>query len=1277
MAELYLNYDCDVHSTNLFQELVTRLCNQAAPQGFRAVTAEEQQRPTSKALPVEEGPWSSVERSIMFVPKPVSGHNLLAFEGLLAVLENYLRPGTAEDIEDSMSTDLLMKKKRKTRLETAARIFNTSPSDMVAALQQLGVFPSRQVDAHAVANFLRSAPGLEMTAVGEYLAKGTPFNSAVRTAFVDTFAFEGQSLTQALREYLNSFKLPGESQLIERLMESFSQCYFTKQEIHDPEAEVTLPPTKTPRTSEEIEAAIPLYTVRRIPPLRGAVEEAPVLFYSSDCVFVLAYSIIMLQTDLHNAQVLNKMTQEEFVKRLAGINEERDIASWYLDDIYHAILAKPIKLAGQSIQTSEIDPEDSWELVMKKRNQNPTEYFVNPSGYDHVALTRDMVTIMTQDGHILQALTQTLLSCTDLDQCRRVLKGFEILGEVAGSTKLVGVFNETVLTLTGFVNPWFSARSLLALPVLAKLVKAHVPLMRTQGWTSVVRVLLLLNAYNLLPRSFRDLDDFQEKEGRRASLNPPNTKPSMFMRSRDDRNKGAFRWLVQGLFSKDESDEEENGEDIEDALLLSLKSDAPNRVVVLQGWGANEKRSSYSDFKHALKNWKHHCKLFEKDIMDLIRLQALPQAIFKPAADLLRPAAMDEEDFPLNPEVLKALDHPAVALQEYWSSSFDIDAEITFILRHVTGSSTMSLGLSLLSYVAAPAPMKVHQQLDRSLRQPPAWDFAPLISVRPKDVSAYRASVDSLIALEYLVSLLCHQYLVPNSSPMTSDNLPPLALWRLTLFQIESLLRTYLPGGSKLETDTVPGVEETFRQAYKATTGVDAEQLPESLLSVLPEVVRLEKLDGRALIFVERLLVASLKLVYRCADADVPAYMSSSLVALLCNVVYIHPALIVLNRERLVSAVTSICSDVSSAFHKLTFADGRSTMRAPADVIQGLLLRCAPLELPTFRLSQQAMFSLPNHGHGSVSARLLITQTEQFTLSVEHSLKLANSIDWASPGAARLLQAAISTVTAHLIGGLDDASAELAVLVVHSLQALSALAALTTSLPDPGCERMICLSVVAVAVAASRLSSEAYQHRAVSAVTACATHLISKASDLGDDIHLRSAILRTALLPALLNEAVSPLSEAFASEASLVWNGDAPPLERAWMAGDVSESIFLLLSQQSPLDSVRQRASIASVTFRMALCILDSCTKLLLSGEDQESWEPCIMSTLDCLVLVVDALVELIKDERVPGEVRGRMFYHSAHGGFLGVSEESPAGVFNVTVSLRLRRRTAWRALLF
>ncbi|KAH0482268.1 MAG: uncharacterized protein KVP18_004557 [Porospora cf. gigantea A] len=535
----------------------------------------------------------------------------------------------------------------------------------------------------------------------------------------------------------------------------------------------------------------------------------------------------------------------------------------------------------------------------------------------------------------------------------------------------------------------------------------------------------------------------------------------------------------------------------------------------------------------------------------------------------------------------------------------------------------MSLGLSLLSYVAAPAPMKVHQQLDRSLRQPPAWDFAPLISVRPKDVSAYRASVDSLIALEYLVSLLCHQYLVPNSSPMTSDNLPPLALWRLTLFQIESLLRTYLPGGSKLETDTVPGVEETFRQAYKATTGVDAEQLPESLLSVLPEVVRLEKLDGRALIFVERLLVASLKLVYRCADADVPAYMSSSLVALLCNVVYIHPALIVLNRERLVSAVTSICSDVSSAFHKLTFADGRSTMRAPADVIQGLLLRCAPLELPTFRLSQQAMFSLPNHGHGS---------TEQFTLSVEHSLKLANSIDWASPGAARLLQAAISTVTAHLIGGLDDASAELAVLVVHSLQALSALAALTTSLPDPGCERMICLSVVAVAVAASRLSSEAYQHRAVSAVTACATHLISKASDLGDDIHLRSAILRTALLPALLNEAVSPLSEAFASEASLVWNGDAPPLERAWMAGDVSESIFLLLSQQSPLDSVRQRASIASVTFRMALCILDSCTKLLLSGEDQESWEPCIMSTLDCLVLVVDALVELIKDERVPGE---------------------------------------------
>lgn len=276
MAELYLNYDCDVHSTNLFQDLVKHLSRQAAPACVRVA---------SVSATTDEGAWSAVDQSILYVPRVTSSHNILAFEGLLAILENFLRPDCALDgDDDDVSTEFLMTKKTKNRLETAAKIFNQSPADMIAALQQLGVLPPNKVDFQSVAHFLRVAPGLDMTAVGDYLAKGNDFNTGVREAFVQSFDFGGMPVTTALREYLNSFKLPGESQLIERLMESFSQCYFTSQKIFDENLEVTLPPSKKPRTPEEEKRLRPLYTVRVIPTLnekRKALPSWYALIFSS------------------------------------------------------------------------------------------------------------------------------------------------------------------------------------------------------------------------------------------------------------------------------------------------------------------------------------------------------------------------------------------------------------------------------------------------------------------------------------------------------------------------------------------------------------------------------------------------------------------------------------------------------------------------------------------------------------------------------------------------------------------------------------------------------------------------------------------------------------------------------------------------------------------------------------------------------------------------------------------------------------------------------------
>jgi len=49
------------------------------------------------------------------------------------------------------------------------------------------------------------------------------------------------------------------------------------------------------------------------------------VFASADAAYVLAYSVIMLTTDLHSVNVRKKMTKEDFVRMTRGINDNRDL----------------------------------------------------------------------------------------------------------------------------------------------------------------------------------------------------------------------------------------------------------------------------------------------------------------------------------------------------------------------------------------------------------------------------------------------------------------------------------------------------------------------------------------------------------------------------------------------------------------------------------------------------------------------------------------------------------------------------------------------------------------------------------------------------------------------------------------------------------------------------------------------------------------------------------------------------------------------------------------
>ena len=82
----------------------------------------------------------------------------------------------------------------------------------------------------------------------------------------------------ALRKFQCHFRMPGEAQKIERLMEAFAERYCESN-------------------SDQAKR-----------------------FKSTDTVFLLAFAIIMLNTDLHNVSVKaeRKMKVEDFIKNMRG-----------------------------------------------------------------------------------------------------------------------------------------------------------------------------------------------------------------------------------------------------------------------------------------------------------------------------------------------------------------------------------------------------------------------------------------------------------------------------------------------------------------------------------------------------------------------------------------------------------------------------------------------------------------------------------------------------------------------------------------------------------------------------------------------------------------------------------------------------------------------------------------------------------------------------------------------------------------------------------------------
>lgn len=84
-------------------------------------------------------------------------------------------------------------------------------------------------------------------------------------------------------------------------------------------------------------------------------EDNPLTFENADAVYVLAFAIIMLQTDLHNVGVKRKMTVEQFIGINRGINNGKDFPADFLSHIYEDIKNNPFTLIEDELLRGKIE----------------------------------------------------------------------------------------------------------------------------------------------------------------------------------------------------------------------------------------------------------------------------------------------------------------------------------------------------------------------------------------------------------------------------------------------------------------------------------------------------------------------------------------------------------------------------------------------------------------------------------------------------------------------------------------------------------------------------------------------------------------------------------------------------------------------------------------------------------------------------------------------------------------------------------------------------------
>lgn len=304
VTDIFVNFDCALSTVNLYHQIILRV----------AKVVQISHTTPNWITPLQDSALK------LQGAQAVSAH-VVALRKWIAVQQEANKERQAQDTEasgrgdsngreedpdgspggTSKAGDFERMLKGKKSFETLIEVFNTKKAkEGIALALKMGVITEET--PQAIAQFLVTK-GLDKVRVGEYLAHNNAHAKECLKEFILLNDFTGLEIDEAMRVFLGKFKILGEAEVVDRTMEMFAERYC---------------------------------------------EQNPDAFSSPGTAYILSFSIMMLNTDAHSRHVKSKMTLAEFIRNNKGIDDGRDLADGTMENIYHRITTREIKLDNEN-----------------------------------------------------------------------------------------------------------------------------------------------------------------------------------------------------------------------------------------------------------------------------------------------------------------------------------------------------------------------------------------------------------------------------------------------------------------------------------------------------------------------------------------------------------------------------------------------------------------------------------------------------------------------------------------------------------------------------------------------------------------------------------------------------------------------------------------------------------------------------------------------------------------------------------------------------------------